>query len=60
VVSDESRADRARKLVEPKLRGAFSRIKDRTRVISWREIHELYKSLKPHKELLRDLARRPP
>ncbi|MCC6050996.1 MAG: hypothetical protein LM580_09835, partial [Thermofilum sp.] len=58
VVSDEARAERARRLLEPRLRGSFARIRDRVRVLGWEELHGLYASLKPHSGLVRDLARR--
>jgi len=58
IVSDEARAERARRLVEPRLRGSFARIKDRARILGWRELHELYTSLKPYGDLVRDLGAR--
>jgi len=58
VVSDEARAERARRLVEPGLKGSFARIRGRVRILGWRELHELYASLKPHGDLVRDLAKR--
>ena len=58
VVSDEARAERARRLLGPRLRGSFARIRDRVRVLGWEELHGLYASLKPHSHLVRDLARR--
>ena len=58
IVSDEANAEKARKLVEPVLKGAFEEIKDRVRILSWKELHELYTSLKNYKEVLRDLIRR--
>uniref|UniRef100_A0A7J2TAJ7 Uncharacterized protein n=1 Tax=Ignisphaera aggregans TaxID=334771 RepID=A0A7J2TAJ7_9CREN len=58
VVSDESDAERARRLVEPKLRGAFEEIKDRVRILSWKELHELYKYLEPYKDILKDLMQK--
>jgi len=57
-VSDEARAERTRRLLEPRLRGPFARIRDRVRILGWEELHGLYASLKPHSHLVRDLARR--
>jgi len=58
IVSDEARADRARALVEPRMRGTFASIGDKLRVLSWKELHDLYSKLKPHQELLKDLAKK--
>ena len=58
IVSDEARAERARALVEPRVRGSFALIRERLRVLSWSELYDLYSKLKPHEELLKDLAKR--
>jgi len=58
IVSDEARADRARALVEPRMRGTFASIREKLKVLSWEELHDLYSKLKPHQELLKDLAKR--
>jgi hypothetical protein len=58
IVSDEARAERARALVEPRVRGSFALIREKLRVLSWSELHDLYSKLKPHEELLKDLAKR--
>lgn len=58
VVMDERDMKRARKLIEPKLRGAFRRLYDKIRVYTAKEIKELYDGLKPHNEILREFAKR--
>ena len=58
VVSDEAKAERARALVEPRVRGSFASIRGRLRVLGWEELHDLYLKLKPHEGLLKDLAKR--
>jgi hypothetical protein len=58
VAGDEASAERARRLVEPILSGTFAMMRDRARVLSWRELHDLYLKLKPHEGLSKDLARR--
>jgi hypothetical protein len=58
IVSDEAKAERARKLVEPRLKGSFAKIKNRIRILGWEDIHEMYTSYNPYKELLKDLSKR--
>jgi hypothetical protein len=57
-VSDEAKAERARKLVQPMLEGSFARIKNRVRILSWKELHDLYTSVKQYGELVKELSRR--
>ncbi len=58
VVSDERRADRARQLVEPRIRGAFASLRGRLVILGWEDVHELYTKLKDHSELLKRLSDR--
>jgi len=58
VVSDERDSDRAIRLVEPRLRGAFSRLRRRLKVLTWNEVKVLYDNLMPHRVLVKDLAER--
>jgi len=58
IVSDESDLNRARKLVEPRVRGAFSKISGRLKVWTWPNLKELYDNIKPHEEFIRDLSKR--
>jgi hypothetical protein len=58
VVSDEGRAERARRLAEPRLRGSFARLRGRLEVLG-RGLHGLHAALRQHAELARRLARRP-
>jgi hypothetical protein len=58
VISDEKDLTRAKKLVEPIVRGAFSRISNRLRLYTGAGIKELHSNLEIHKEVLKDLARR--
>jgi predicted transcriptional regulator len=58
VVSDEASAERARKLVEPILKGAFEEIRDKVRILSWKELHELHTYLKHYRDILKDLIRK--
>uniref|UniRef100_A0A7J3ZIH2 EVE domain-containing protein n=1 Tax=Fervidicoccus fontis TaxID=683846 RepID=A0A7J3ZIH2_9CREN len=58
IVSDEERTDRARVLVGPRVRGTPASIRNRLRVLSWKELHDLHSALKPHEELLKDLTKR--
>ncbi|MDI6813846.1 MAG: EVE domain-containing protein [Desulfitobacteriaceae bacterium] len=58
IVSDEKSSDRAERLVEPRLRGAFSRLRGKLKVLTWPSIKNLYDNLTPHRELVRDLSKR--
>ncbi|MEM2364268.1 MAG: EVE domain-containing protein, partial [Candidatus Bathyarchaeia archaeon] len=58
IVADERDLERARKLVEPHLRGAFSRIGKRLKVLAWSQVRELYEGLKAHIDLVKDFAKR--
>jgi len=58
IVSDETRAERAKKLVEPRLKGSFARIRDRVKIMGYEELHNMYTSLKPYKELLTSMSKR--
>ena len=58
IVSDEASAEKARKLVEPILKGAFEEIKNKVRILGWKELHKLHMYLKRYKDTLRDLIRK--
>lgn len=58
IVADEADLDRARRLVEPRVRGAYARIAGRLKVLAWIEVKKLYDDIKSHKELIKDLMRR--
>ncbi len=58
VVSDEAKASRAVKLVEPFLKGSFARIKDRLTVLGSDDVINLYHSLSTWRELLVKLSKR--
>jgi hypothetical protein len=57
-VSDEAKAERARKLVQPMLEGSFARIKTKIRILGWKELHDMYMSVKQYGELVKELSRR--
>ena len=46
IVSDEAKAERARKLIQPMLEGSSARIKTRIRILGWKELHDVYMSVK--------------
>ena len=58
IVGDEAISERARRLVEPRLRGSFARIRDKLVILGWRELHNFYINLEPHRELLKRMAKR--
>jgi hypothetical protein len=58
IVGDIRDSKRARRLVEPHVRGAFARIARRLRIIGWADIYSIYNGLKTREELIKDLTRR--
>lgn len=58
IVLDEKDLNRANKLVEPRIRGAFSRIRGRLKVLTYNEVTILHNTLSPVKQLIKDLASR--
>jgi predicted RNA-binding protein len=58
VVLDERDLERAKKLIEPRLKGAFSRLRGKLRVLTWKEITTLYSILNQQKDLIKELASR--
>jgi len=56
VVSDERDLERAKKLVEPRLKGAFSRLRGRLKVLTWNEVVTLHSALNQQKDLIKELA----
>ena len=58
IVSDEAKSERARKLLEPRLKGSFARIRDKVIIVGWEDIHNMYESVEPYKELLERLSKR--
>jgi hypothetical protein len=57
-VSDEAKAERARKLIQPMLEGSSARIKTRIRILGWKELHDMYMSVKQYVKLVKELSRR--
>jgi hypothetical protein len=58
VVSDEAEAERAKKLVEPRLKGSFAKIKEKVKILGWKELHDMYNGIKSHSELIKELSKR--
>jgi hypothetical protein len=58
IVSDEADSERARKLLEPRLKGSFARIRDKVIIVGWEDLQSMYESVEPHKELLERLSKR--
>ncbi len=58
IVLDERDVNRAQRLVEPYVKGAFYRISKRLRIYTYLSIKELYENLQSYKELVRDLSER--
>ncbi len=58
VVEDERDSERAKKLLEPRVRGAFARISSRLRIIGWLDLHTIYEGLKPKGELVKELSKK--
>jgi hypothetical protein len=58
IVSDEAKSERARKLLEPRLKGSFAKIRDRVIIVGWEDIHNMYETVEPYKELLERLSKR--
>jgi len=58
IVSDEAKSERARKLLEPRLKGSFARIRDKVIIVGWEDLQSMYESVEPHKELLERLSKR--
>jgi hypothetical protein len=58
IVEDERDGERAKMLVEPRVRGAFARIAGRLRVVGWADLYTVYEGLKRKEELVKELAKR--
>ena len=58
IVLDERDLNRALKLVEPRLMGAFSRIRERLKVLTCKEVKELYDNLSSYGSLIKELSRK--
>jgi hypothetical protein len=58
IVSGEAKAERARELIQPMLEGSSARIKTRIRILGWKELHDVYMSVKQYGELVKELSRR--
>jgi len=58
VILDERDRDRIKKLLEPRLTGAFSKIARILKVYAADEIDDLHRSLKRHRSLIRELSTR--
>jgi hypothetical protein len=58
IVNDEARKERAEKLIEPRLSGSFAKIKEKVKILGWKELHDMYMSIKPYSDLVKELSRR--
>ena len=58
IVEDEKDTERAKKLIIPRVRGAFAKIADRLRIYSWTDIRDVYEALREKEKLIRELAKR--
>lgn len=58
ILTDESDFGRVKKLTEPRLRGAFSRVSHRLRTYPWTEVKKLYDNFSVYKDFIKDLAER--
>jgi hypothetical protein len=58
IVSDEAKSERARRLLEPMLRGSFARIRNKVIIVGWEDLHNMYKNVEPYKELLEMMSKR--
>jgi len=58
IVLDERDLNRALKLVEPRLMGAFSRLRERLKVLTCKEVKELYDNLSSYGSLIKELSRK--
>lgn len=59
IILDEKDKNRVEKLVEPKVKGAFSRISKKLRIYTKEEINKLYQTLKPHEGTIKNLTHKP-
>jgi len=58
IVSDEAKSERARKLLEPMLKGSFARIRNKVIIVGWEDLQSMYESVEPYKELLEMMSKR--
>jgi hypothetical protein len=58
IVSDEAKSERARRLLEPMLKGSFARIRNKVIIVGWEDLHNMYKNVEPYKELLEMMSKR--
>ena len=58
IVEDEKDTERAKRLVEPRIRGAFARISQRLKIVGWADIYMIYENLKRKEELVKVLTKR--
>jgi len=58
IVQDQKNSERAKRLIEPRVKGTFARISHRLRIIGWDDICAIYESLKQKRNLIKDLAKR--
>jgi hypothetical protein len=58
IVSDEAKSERARRLLEPMLKGSFARIRNKVIIVGWEDLHNMYENVEPYKELLEMMSKR--
>ena len=58
IVEDERDGERAKMLVEPRVKGAFARIANKLRVVGWSDVYEVYECLKHKEDLVKNLTKR--
>ena len=58
IISDIESEKRVKKLVEPRLTGSFAKLRGRVRILSWKQLHNLYISIKKWQTLIRQLSER--
>jgi len=58
IVSDEAKSERARRLLEPMLKGSFARIRNKVIIVGWEDLQSMYESVEPYKEFLEMLSKR--
>lgn len=58
IVSDVKETERAKKLVEPRIKGSFARLRNKLEIIGWQDVIKAYKRVKESGDLIRKMAKR--
>ena len=58
VITEEKDFERARKLINPYLKGAFHRLRDKIEILLPNQISEITKTIQKHKQILKKLTRK--